>query len=160
MRRFITLIMLTVAVCVSAQKVKYKGSSTAGCNVAFTVEKQDGKYYLYAEIKSQKQRFAKNVTLKMKNFRNEVITLNGEMLTSDSETSGVIISYLVIPYTTYSSTAVFLVRPDQFAAMSSGIQKIQMNTVPEIHERRFLKDKIGKKLYRLYEIAYSKSSEF
>ena len=93
----------------------------------------------------------------MRNFRDEVITLNGEVITNDSETEGMMIGNIAMHSTAYSSTAIFSVRPDQFAAMTSGIKKIQINTVPEIHEKTFTKDKIGKKLYRLYQIAYSKS---
>ena len=158
----IIIAILCVAPCVSAQTVgyTYKALAAEGCSMKYSVVKQDSNYYIIATVRSDRMNFLSSPTMKIRTFNNEVITLNGVVIGNGSESAGIVAGNMIIPITEISSTAQFIITPEQFEMLNDGVQKIRMSMTPMDHERTFKKDKIGKKLYQFYLKAKSKDDDF
>ena len=152
--RYILIFFVSLAlVCNSfAQTVgySYKLLAKEGCEMKYSVAKQDTSYYIVATVKSDNMRFLSEPTMKVRTFNDEVITLSGVLIGNDSETAGFIYGSFVIPITEKSSTAQFKITPQQFEVLKNGVSKIRLSMSPMNHERTFKKDRIGGKLYKFY----------
>jgi len=102
----------------------------------------------------------KESTMLVKNFDNEILELKGNLINTDSESTGIISGNIVIPVTSINSTAQFRICPEQFDFFQKGVSKIRLSTIPIEHERTFTKDKIGKKLYHFFIEQKNKYSDF
>ena len=145
------LFLLTLSFS-EAQTVGYthKILSSYGCEVKYSVSKQDTSYYIIVAIKSEKLRFMKQSTMLLKNFDGEVLKLQGELLDNDLESAGIILGGLLFPFSEVNSTSQFKITQEQFELIKGRIAKIRLTTIPKVHEKSFKKDKIGKKLYEFY----------
>ena len=83
----------------------------------------------------------------LKNFKGEVLKLEGVNLQSRSETGGVVVSNIVIPVTELSALAEFPVEQKDINFFASGISKVRLSTVPIVHEKEFSSDVIGNYLF-------------
>ena len=117
----------------------YKALAAEGCNMEYSVAKQDTIYSIIATVRSDRM-----------NFLAEYLELRGTVIGNGSQSAGVISGNIVIPITEISSTAQFRITPQQFEILNEGVAKIRLSMTPMNHERAFKKDKIGKKLYQLY----------
>lgn len=135
-----------------AQTVGYnhKLLSPEGCSIKYSIAKQEGKYYIIATVKSDKLLFLQQSTCWLKTFDDEIIKLEGSPIGNGSESVGVVFGNMIIPVTEISSTAQFEISEENLALFNKGISKIRLSTTPVEHEKKFKKDKIGKKLYLLY----------
>ena len=138
----------------------YKLLAKEGCEMKYSVAKQDTSYFIIATVTSDNMRFLSEPTMKVRTFNDEVITLSGVLLSNDSETSGFIYGGFVIPITEKSSTAQFKITPQQFEELKNGVSKIRLSMSPMNHERTFKKDKIGGKLYKFYLKAKAQDDDF
>ena len=50
----------------------------------------------------------------------------------------------------FHSTAEYIIKKEEIESFKIGIKKIRVITVPNILEKSYKKDKLGKKLYKLY----------
>lgn len=128
----------------------YKPLASEGCNVKYSVSKQDTTYYIIVTVKSDRLIFLNKSTMLFKTFEGNVIELKGELMSNGSESAGIVSGNVVIPITEISSTAQFTATPFQFEQLKNGISKVRLSTTPIEHERTFKKDKIGKKLYQFF----------
>ena len=158
----LVILLCLVSSDLTAQTVgyTYKALAAEGCNMKYSVAKQDTAYYIIATVRSDRMTFLSEPTMKMRTFNDEVITLSGVVIGNGSQSAGIVSGNIVIPVTEISSTAQFKVTPEQFESIKSGIAKVRLDMTPMNHERTFKKDKIGKKLYQFYLKAKSQDDNF
>ena len=154
----LSIVLTMCSVNINAQTVgyTYRPLAAEGCNMKYSVAKQDTAYYIIATVKSDRLNFLKESTMLLKTFDGEVIKLYG----SGSETAGIVSGNIVLPVTEISSTAQFKISPQQFELLKKGVAKIRLSTIPIEHERTFAKDKIGKKLYQFFLKQKNKDNDF
>ncbi len=160
-----TLFLLLVigSASANAQTVgySYKILAKEGCNMKYSVAKQDTSYYIIATVHSDRLTFLSNPTMKLRTFNSDdVLTLPGVAIGNGSQTAGFMTGNLILPITEISSSAQFKVTPEQFEQIKYGISKIKLDMTPMNHERNFKKDKIGKKLYKYYLKAKAADENF
>lgn len=158
----LSIVLTMCSVNINAQTVgyTYRPLAAEGCNMKYSVVKQDTAYYIIATVKSDRLNFLKESTMLLKTFDGEVIKLYGSQIGSGSETAGIVSGNIVLPVTEISSTAQFKISPQQFELLKKGVAKIRLSTIPIEHERTFAKDKIGKKLYQFFLKQKNKDNDF
>ena len=157
---FIVLTMFSANINAQTVGYTYRPLAAEGCNMKYSVVKQDTAYYIIATVKSDRLNFLKESTMLLKTFDGEVIKLYGSQIGSSSETAGIVSGNIVLPVTEISSTAQFKISPQQFELLKKGVAKIRLSTIPIEHERTFAKDKIGKKLYQFFLKQKNKDNDF
>lgn len=162
MKKLLLILFLTLGLETIAQTVgyTYRPLTAEGCNMKYSVAKQDTAFYIIVTVRSERLKFLKESTFLIKTFDGEIIRLQGDLIDSGSESAGVLVGNMMLPVTEINSTAQFRISQNQFELIKNGIAKVRLSTIPIEHERRFKKDKIGKKLYKLYQNARSKSEFF
>ncbi len=151
-----------------AQSVSYthKPLAAEGCSVKYYVNKQDSLYFIIVQVESDRLTFGHEPTMLLKTFSGDIIKLSGHNLGANSESAGGIVVNantavpFVIPISQVKATSQFQVTEEQLALISKGISKVRISTVPIIHEKEFNKDKIGGKIYGLYEKCRDKFKDF
>ena len=158
----LSIVLAMCSININAQTVgyTYRPLAAEGCNMKYSVVKQDTAYYIIATVKSDRLNFLKESTMLLKTFDGEVIKLYGSQIGSGSETAGIVSGNIVLPVTEISSTAQFKISPQQFELLKKGVAKIRLSTIPIEHERTFAKDKIGKKLYQFFLKQKNKDNDF
>lgn len=158
----LSIVLTMCSININAQTVgyTYRPLAAEGCNMIYSVAKQDTAYYIIATVKSDRLNFLKESTMLLKTFDGEVIKLYGSQIGSGSETAGIVSGNIVLPMTEISSTAQFKISPQQFELLKKGVAKIRLSTIPIEHERTFAKDKIGKKLYQFFLKQKNKDNDF
>ena len=138
----------------------YKALAAEGCNMKYSVTKQDTIYSIVATVRSDRMNFLAEPTMKIRTFAGKYLELRGTVIGNGSQSAGVISGNIVIPITERSSTAQFRITPQQFEILNEGVEKIRLSMTPMNHERTFKKDKIGKKLYQFYLKEKQKDENF
>lgn len=164
--KYIKIILLILCLCwgllSNAQTVgyTYKALAAEGCNMEYSVAKQDTIYSIVATVRSDMMKFLSEPTMKIRTFSGKYLELKGTVIGNGSQSAGIVIGNVVIPVTEISSTAQFLITPQQFEILNEGVAKIRLSMTPMNHERTFKKDKIGKKLYQFYQQEKQKDENF
>lgn len=160
----IIFILFCVALVINtkAQTVgyTYKALAAEGCNMNYSVSKQDTIYSIIATVRSDRMTFLNEPTMKIRTFTGKYLELKGTVISNGSQSAGIISGNIVIPVTEISSTAQFWITPQQFEILNEGVAKIRLSMAPMNHERTFKKDKIGKKLYKFYLKEKQKDEDF
>ena len=138
----------------------YKALAADGCNMKYSVAKQDTMYSIVATVRSDRMNFLSEPTMKIRTFSGKYLELKGTVIGNGSQSAGIISGNVVIPVTEISSTAQFWITPQQFEILNEGVAKIRLSMTPMNHERTFKKDKIGKKLYQFYQQEKQKDENF
>lgn len=138
----------------------YKALASEGCNMKYSVAKQDTMYSIVATVRSDRMNFLSEPTMKIRTFSGKYLELKGTVIGNGSQSAGIISGNVVIPVTEISSTAQFWITPQQFEILNEGVAKIRLSMTPMNHERTFKKDKIGKKLYQFYQQEKQKDENF
>ena len=152
-RAIVLIVCLSFAPFSSATKpVKYlhKVLTLDGCYVEYRVTKQDPYFYIVVAVNSDRLRFLSEPTMKVRTFKDEVLTFSGSLIDTSNSPWGLVTGHMVLPFDDILSVAQFIVTPDEFEKLKSGISKVRLSMTPANHERTFNKDKMGKKLYKLY----------
>lgn len=161
-RTILTYIFL-FAMCGSyAQTVSYtyKPLAAEGCQIKYSVAKQDTSYYIIATVHSDRLNFMKESTMLIKTFDGQVIKLYGSQIGNGTESAGIVSGNIIIPVTEINSTAQFKITEKQLELLNNGVAKVRLSTIPIVHERTFNKDKIGKKLYQFFLKQKDKEDNF
>ncbi|MBF1593935.1 MAG: hypothetical protein HXO32_10935 [Prevotella sp.] len=164
--KIIKKILLMICLCwglmANAQTVgyTYKALAVEGCNMKYSVVKQDTMYSIVATVSSDRMTFLNEPTMKIKTFTGEYLELKGKVIGDRSQSTGLISGNIVIPVTEITSTAQFKITPQQLEVLNEGVAKIRLSMTPMNHERTFQKDKIGKKLYQFYLKEKKKDEDF
>ncbi len=161
-RTILTYIFLFVICGSYAQTVSYthKPLAAEGCQMKYSVAKQDTSYYIIATVHSDRLNFMKESTMLIKTFDGQVIKLYGSQIGNGTESAGIVSGNIIIPVTEINSTAQFKITEKQFELLNNGIAKVRLSTIPIVHERIFNKDKIGKKLYQFFLKQKDKEDNF
>lgn len=161
-RTILTYIFLFVICGSYAQTVSYthKPLAAEGCQMKYSVAKQDTSYYIIATVHSDRLNFMKESTMLIKTFDGQVIKLYGSQIGNGTESAGIVSGNIIIPVTGINSTAQFKITEKQFELLNNGIAKVRLSTIPIVHERIFNKDKIGKKLYQFFLKQKDKEDNF
>jgi len=138
----------------------YKALAAEGCNMKYSVAKQDTLYSIIATVRSDRMKFLSNPTMKIRTFKGNLLELKGTVIGNGTESTGVVSGNIVIPITEINSTAQFWITPAQFEVINEGIAKTRLSMTPMNHERTFNKDKIGKKLYKFFLQEKEKDDNF
>ena len=145
---FFAIIAILVS-CGTAKSVSYthKPIAAEGLQIIVTV-------------KSDRLVFGDSPIMMLKNFKGEVLKLDGINLQSRSESSGVLINNIVVPITELSALAQFPVNKEDIPFFESGISKVRLSTVPIVHEKEFSTDVIGAYLLSALKKASSAEDDF
>ena len=137
------------ASCGPAKSVSYsyKPLAAEGCSVSYSVVQSENQANIVVTVQSDRLVFGNTPTMMLKNFKGEVLKLEGVNLQSRSETGGVLINNVIIPVTELSAMAEFPIEEKNIDFFASGISKVRLSTVPIVHEREFKKDVIGGYLF-------------
>ena len=156
------VLMLIISYQCNAQTVgyTYRALAAEGCNMKYSVAKQDTIYSIVATVRSDRMNFLSEPTMKIRTFSGKYLELKGTVIGNGSQSAGIISGNVVIPVTEISSTAQFRITPQQFEILNEGVAKIRLSMTPMNHERTFKKDKIGKKLYQFYQREKQKDENF
>ncbi|MBQ7297495.1 MAG: hypothetical protein IJW80_04235 [Alistipes sp.] len=159
---FLVGLLFIVFIPANAQTVgyTYKALAAKGCNVKYSVSKQNNKYYIIAMVTSERLKFLKESTMMVRTQNGVVLKFRGDLVDNVETTAGMVSGNIVIPLTSFTSTSQFEVTPEQFELLKDGIIKVSLSTYPIAHEREFKKDKIGKKLYEFYISAMNQEDDF
>jgi len=158
----VCMLMFIISYQSKAQTVgyTYKALAAEGCNMKYSVAKQDTMYSIVATVRSDRMNFLSEPTMKIRTFSGKYLELKGTVIGNGSQSAGIISGNVVIPVTEISSTAQFRITPQQFEILNEGVAKIRLSMTPMNHERTFKKDKIGKKLYQFYQREKQKDENF
>ncbi|MBR2360685.1 MAG: hypothetical protein IKA75_09775 [Bacteroidaceae bacterium] len=146
----IAIICLPLLAFTQSVSYTYKPLAAKGCNVRYSVAKQDSFSYIVVTIKSDRFKFLSESTMLIRTYNDEVIKLEGKHINDGSESVGVVAGNMVIPITEINTTAQFKITDEQIEKLKDGMAKIRITAIPMNHERTFKKDKIGKKLYKYF----------
>ena len=157
-------ILLLVAICnifaIAAYSQKSASYVAKGYKYTYNVVVQDSLCFLIVSFESGKNTFSAEPILMLKTFNDEVISLQGKTVEGKTSTYGIMSSAGMIPISVNKSMAQFQIRLQDIEKLNNGISKIRISTIPQIHEKEFKKDKIGKKLYKMFGEATAKSRDF
>ena len=161
-KNILHMLCLYWGLTVNAQTIgyTYKALAAEGCNMKYSVAKQDTMYSIVATVRSDRMSFLSEPTMKIRTFSGKYLELKGTVIGNGSQSAGIISGNVVIPVTEISSTAQFRITPQQFEILNEGVAKIRLSMTPMNHERTFKKDKIGKKLYLSYQKEKQKDENF
>jgi len=157
---FVLIAVLTS--CGTAKSVSYlhKPLAAEGCSVSYSTSQNGGQLMIVVTVKSDRLVFDSKPTMMLKNFKGEVLKLEGISLQARSETAGVLVNNVVLPITELNVMAEFPVDVKDIGFFASGIAKVRLSTVPIMHEREFHKDAIGQHLYNSLRKARIVASDF
>ena len=161
-KKILFLLCMCFGLIAQAQTVgyTYKALAAEGCNMKYSIAKQDSEYSIIATVSSDRMTFLNEPTMKIKTFTGEYLELKGKVIGDRSQSAGLISGNIVIPVTEITSTAQFKITPQQFEVLNKGVAKIRLSMTPMNHERTYQKDKIGKKLYQFYLKEKKKDEDF
>ena len=143
---FICSLLFIATSCSTVMKVGYahKPLAAEGCEVSYSISQQSEDLFIIVSIPSDRLVFIDAPTMKMRNL----IEFNGKPLSTQSESAGVLVNYIVMPITELKAMAQFQIEKEQVPFFESDIQKVRITTMPLVHEKTFANDVIGHWLYR------------
>lgn len=156
---WIILIMSALSIQVRAQ-VSYGDITWGSYNMKINVVTDNDSIFLNIVYTDGKLKLADEPKLLLKLMDDEVISLDGQLLSNFSKADGgVVISGVYVASNHFISEAKFPISKEQIGQFSKGIKKLRLNTSPKYHEKEWKKDKIGKKLYESYKKSSPNSFE-
>ncbi len=158
-RILISLLFLCLTIDVLAQ-VSY-GSTTWGTyNMKINVVTEDDSIFLHLIFTSEKQKISGDPKLLLRLMDESIISLEGKNLGSIQKSDGaVVISGIIVSDNHFISEAKFSISKEQITQFKKGVKKIRLNTSPKFHEKEWVTDYIGKKIYAAYKKSSSNSFE-
>ena len=150
----------------SALSIQVKAQATYGdiswgsYNMKINVITDNDSIFLNIVYTDEELKLADEPKLLLKLMDDEVISLDGQLLSNLSKSDGGVIIYgTYILSNHFISEAKFPISKEQISQFSKGIKKLRLNTSPKYHEKEWKKDKIGKKLYESYKKSSPNSFE-
>ena len=145
-KKILFLLCMCLGLSVNAQTVgyTYKALAAEGCNMKYSIAKQDSDYLIIATVSSDRMTFLNDPTMKIKTFTGEYLELKGIVIGNRSQSAGLISGNMVTPVTEISSTAQFRITPQQLEVLNKGVAKIRLSMTPmnlNVHSKKI---KLGK----------------
>ena len=131
LKNILLLFCIILGLNAKAQTVDYtyKALAAEGCNMKYSVAKQDTIYSIIATVRSDRMNFLTEPTMKIRTFTGKYLELRGTVIENGSQSAGVISGNIVIPVTEISSTAQFRITPQQFEILNEGVDIVEVNQV-------------------------------
>lgn len=110
----------------------------------------DGKSYILLSFKDDEDdmRLVNNPIMKFKISDGTIIRLSGEEGSKESKQSGYMWGFGVMTGKTNDTHyALFYISSEEIEKLKMGIEKIAINTIPDVYIKTFKNDKIGTSLY-------------
>ena len=149
------LFCTTTAFC--AKKIKY---GNQGCNIFWSVYHPNESYQLVTQITTSNKELANPVTLKIKLFNDEIITLKGKIDHLGTESAGLCLYNLIIPISEQQYRVMYPISEEELDMLKHGVKKVQISTLPEINVKVFKKDVIGQRLWNEYQEKKNSEDDF
>jgi hypothetical protein len=161
MKKVIWMIILMSALSIHVKaQASYGDISWGSYNMKINVITDNDSIFLNIVYTDEKLNLADEPKLLLKLMDDEVISLDGQLLSNLSKSDGGVIIYgTYISSNHFISEAKFPISKEQISQFSKGIKKLRLNTSPKYHEKEWKKDKIGKKLYESYKKSSPNSFE-
>lgn len=155
MYRLLLMFIMSISALIAKSQdasYSYKPLAKEGCSVEYSAIKQDGKSFIVVSVKSDEGLcFVSDPTMMVRTGDNKVLKLKGTNMGNRKEKSSItVIKNRAIVDNSSVGMAKFELTDEQVEMLKYGVIKIRLTTVPFIHERKFGKDKIGKKLYQAF----------
>lgn len=164
MKRFLYLFtaIIMLSSCGAAKSVSYTHRPLAaeGCSVSYSTVQNDGQIRIVVTVRSDRLVFVSNPMMMLKNFKGEVLKLEGVNSQSRSETAGVLVNNMVLPVNELNAMAEFPVAEKDIDFFASGISKVRLSTIPLVHEKEFSRDIIGTYLFKSLSAANTSEESF
>ena len=161
MKKVVWIIILMSALSIQVWAQASYGDITWGnYNMKINVITDNDSIFLNIVYTDGKLKLADEPKLLLKLMDDEVISLDGQLLSNFSKSDGgVVISGVYVASNHFISEAKFPISKEEIGKLSKGIKKLRLNTSPKYHEKEWKKDKIGKKLYESYKKSSPNSFE-
>ena len=151
--------MSALSIQVKAQ-ASYGDITWGSYNMKINVITDNDSIFLNIVYTDGNRKLADAPKLLIKLMDDEVISLDGQLLSNMSKSDGgVVVSGIYVASNHFISEAKFSITRDQINQFSKGIKKLRLNTSPKYHEKEWKKDKIGKILYESYKKSSPNSFE-
>ena len=152
MNKILIYLVLAISLlsCGAANSVSYSHRLLAsdGCTVTYSAVQNNGRLKIVVSVESERLVFDSAPTMMLKNFKGEVLKLDGVNLQAGTAGStGVVVNNVVISSTNLKAMAEFPIDNNNIDFFASGISKVRLSTVPFVHEKVFYNDYIGEDLY-------------
>ena len=142
----VLLLCLAPEIMLQAQVHAWLNSNEGADDVNFSFLERDNKIYLSINFDSYFNSFPEQSQVLMRFFDDSVLQLDGVRIQKDQTREG----GWLIKNDMFHSTAEYIIKKEEIESFKIGIKKIRVITVPNILEKSYKKDKLGKKLYKLY----------
>ena len=153
------MVMSALSIQVKAQ-ASYGDITWGSYNMKINVITDNDSIFLNIVYTDGNRKLADAPKLLIKLMDDEVISLDGQLLSNMSKSDGgVVVSGIYVASNHFISEAKFSITRDQINQFSKGIKKLRLNTSPKYHEKEWKKDKIGKILYESYKKSSPNSFE-
>ena len=143
--------MFSLSIQVNAQAT-YGDITWGSYNMKINVITDNDSIFLSIIYTDGKHKIVDEPKLLIKLMDDEIIYLDGQLLSNMSKSDGgVVISGLYFASNYFISEAKFPITRKEIEHFSKGIKKIRLNTSPKYHEKEWKRDKIGKILYESFK---------
>jgi len=157
----ITLTVLILSLLALTAQAKTAKFGHKGCDVEMNAVKRGAQHYLVVSIKSRERTFISDPELLIKTFDGAKMALKGVIINTGQQSgSGVVVSGMVLHSNYNISVAQFEISDEQINMLQNGVQKIRLMTTPALPDKEFDNDKVGKKLYDLFQQAVDVEADF
>jgi len=142
------LLAMFLLMSISASAVEY---CSVGSNADFSVYTFDGAYYLILSFKDDDEnRLTDNTIVKFKMKDGKVLVLTGEDGSKKTKTNMTHWGFGIMSGgSSDKHYAILYITPEQIEMLKDGVDKVAINTIPEVYKRQKWagKDSFGTKLY-------------
>ena len=160
MRKIIFSIYLLACSLIANAQASYGDIVFGDYNVKINVSTENDSVFLSLIMTSENKKMADKPKLLLRFVNDTMISLDGTLLSSTSQSDGAyMIGNVAIASNYFITEAKFPITKEQMELFKEGIKKLRLNTSPKFHEKEWRKDKIGKTLYKKYKESSGNSFE-
>ena len=154
MKKFLTLIFLFAFIFQAngQKKVSFqvKPLSDYGYTLYMIMSNDEKGYYILAEMQSVDLQVSSEPTLMLKTRNEEIIKLEGELISTKQRQIGVMVGNMYIPATSSRPQIKFPLNKETINKLPE-ITKAKLTTIPSTPDKEFSKNSVWVKLYKEYE---------
>lgn len=160
MRKIIFSIYLLACSLIANAQASYGDIVFGDYNVKINVSTENDSVFLSLIMTSENKKMAYKPKLLLRFVNDTMISLDGTLLSSTSQSDGAyMIGNVAIASNYFITEAKFPITKEQMELFKEGIKKLRLNTSPKFHEKEWRRDKIGKLLYKKYKESSGNSFE-
>lgn len=131
----------------------------ASCEVFLNVITRHDSAFLLVNTHSKTSQIARQPRLLIRFFNDSSLSLKGVLVHSDAVSHTIGVAGIGLPYEEFVSNAEFYLTRKQIEMLPLGIMKLRLDMYPNIHNKSWFFDRVGRHLYRQYKGSGSDSFE-